>query len=291
MNTNLPCSNHARIPNRQHRVTQDVTDLPIPDEEEPYFGFGLKLHGVVLDAPVGPAGNDIIPCNIFGNPEEGPANQMDVDNHDNHDAAGVLPRDDPDVLLSNIWKQFPHDVMASAPNKASATQGSYLLLSSEDRTLATHSLFQKHDFTGIFAAIQARQVSSDVWTGKTMESYFPKKGYVPVGRVQNFPRCQYYIQWMELMNRLPKKYEDIVRSEVAKKFITLHWLPHPDSDRMWVTRRTGTSSMWIGAIGVKTAPIIGINGKHCRNLSSIKLNTDVADEDSDSSLNIVDSIL
>jgi len=99
MNTNLPRSNHARIPNRQHRVTQDVTDLPIPDEEEPYFGFGLKLRGVVLDAPVGPAGNDIIPGNIFGNPEEGPANQMDVDNHDNHDAAGVLPRDDPNVRL------------------------------------------------------------------------------------------------------------------------------------------------------------------------------------------------
>jgi len=272
MTRNQVPANPRRVPNRQHQMTQDVTEVPVAEEEEVNFDFGLKLGGVVLDPPVGPVGEDIVAANMFGN-ADGAAN-----------ADGeILPRDDPDLLLSYIWKQFPHDVLAQAPNKYSAAQGSYLLLDPVARGTATHAMLQKHDFTGMFTAIQARPVSPNEWAGQIMTLYFPVKGHVPVGRVQNFPRCLYYNKWMEMMNRVPLQYEATVRRELYKQFMTLHWLPYAQSDRMWSTRQSATSSVWIGAQGNdeggKTAPTIAINALHCRGINEIVLNAVGAEEE------------
>jgi len=223
------------------------------------------------------------------------ADDTDADEDDEMDGGvGESGEDDPDKILSKIWRQFPHDVMAQAPNKQSATEGSYLLLDVAGRSYASHKDFQKQDLTGVFEAIQARLVAPGAWTGKIMEMYFPKKGYVAKGRVQNFPKCLYYNMWASLMNRLPGRYEGMVRKELGKKFGGLMWLPHPETDRMWSTRRSGVSSRWIGKSGEgsesQRAPSIAINGKYCQNLKQIQVRMvdDGGEETSDESIMIVD---
>jgi hypothetical protein len=207
--------------------------------------------------------------------------------------AGVLAGDDPDLILSKIWRQFPHDIMAQAPNKQSATEGSYLLLDVAERCYASHIDFQKQDLTGVFEAVQARLVKPTEWTGKIMKLYFPVKGFVAKARVQNFPKCLYYNMWASLMNRVPDRQEGIVRNELKKKFEGLMWLPYAETDRMWSTRRSATSSRWIGKRGEGMeggpAPSIAINGKYCRDLGQIKVGEvdNRVEDDSDDSLMIV----
>jgi hypothetical protein len=209
--------------------------------------------------------------------------------------AGVSAADDPDLILGKIWRQFPHDVMAQGPNKQSAREGSYLLLDVAERSYATHLNFQKQDLTGTFKAVQARLVAPSAWTGKIMDMYFPKKGYVAKAKLQNFPKCLYYNMWVSLMNRVPVLQEEMVRKELGKKFLGLMWLPHPETDRMWSTRRSGASGRWIGerGEGVKEglAPTIAINGKYCRDLGQIKVGEvdDRGEDESDESLMIVGS--
>jgi len=47
--------------------------------------------------------------------------------------------DDPDMILSKIWRQFPHDVMAQAANKACRRlTGATVLLDVAERSNASH---------------------------------------------------------------------------------------------------------------------------------------------------------
>ena len=73
MTRNPAAANPTRVPNRQHRMTEDVTEVPVAEEEAANFDFQLKVKGVVLDPAVGPVGEDIVAANMFGN-ADGPAN-------------------------------------------------------------------------------------------------------------------------------------------------------------------------------------------------------------------------
>src|SRR5260221_8947494 len=91
--------------------------------------------------------------------EKADADDDDADEDDEMGGGGVAAGDDPDLILSKIWRQFPHDVMAQAANKQSAAEGSYLLLDMAERSNASHVDFQKQDLTGVFEAVQARLVT------------------------------------------------------------------------------------------------------------------------------------
>jgi hypothetical protein len=58
-NRDLPRSNPSRVPNRQVRMTDDVTEEPMVEEEEPNYGFKLKARGVVLNQGLRARGDDI----------------------------------------------------------------------------------------------------------------------------------------------------------------------------------------------------------------------------------------
>jgi len=181
--------------------------------------------------------------------------------------------------------------MAQAANKQSAADGSYLLLDVAERSNASHVNFQKQDLTGVFEAVPGAVGGADYMDREDNGVVFPKEGYVAKGRVQNFPKCLYYNMWASLMTRVRGGQEGIVRNELGKKFGGLMWLPYPETDRMWSTRRS--TARWIGKGGEGReggrAPSIGINGKYCRDLGQIKVGEvdDGVEDDSDESLMIV----
>jgi len=108
-------------------------------EEEANYGFKLKAQGCVETSAEGD-GEDIDQVKYFAvevNEEE--ANDSGADEDEEMDGGGGdSGEDDPDKILSKIWRQFPHDVMAQAPNKQSAMEGSYLLLDVAERSYASH---------------------------------------------------------------------------------------------------------------------------------------------------------
>src|SRR5258705_3680172 len=58
-NRDLPRANPSRVPNRQVRMTDDVTEEAMAEEEEPNYGFKLKARGVVLNRGPRAMGDDI----------------------------------------------------------------------------------------------------------------------------------------------------------------------------------------------------------------------------------------
>ena len=67
---------------------------------------------------------------------------------------------------------------------------------------------------------------------------WPKKGHSLRGRVQNYPKCRYYVQWKRLLARVDQEVAKAMRDAIWKRFNQLLWIPRASQDKMWNTTQS-----------------------------------------------------
>jgi len=210
--------NPNRIPNKRQRTTE----VQYIQDDTPMVDFGLERRGV----EVRPRERE------YG---------MDVDNHhtaiaDSSDEEGN--EQDIDAIVSKIWAQVPYDIFAKAANGKKQADPPHLIMSNAARSKVTWDAFHTTDLSAIFEKAQIRMTPPQFWQENLFARYFPPKGAKPKerGKLQNFPYMTYYQKWVKLMGDLSEDDAKVVRAAVWKRFKKVKWLPHADTDRMWVTK-------------------------------------------------------
>jgi len=146
--------------------------------------------------------------------------------------------------LSDIKRCFASDIFQLAPNPKSNLERPWVLLDSTQKEQTKIHIFQSQDISRVFSQAQYRIMSGTDWNDLVFRRYFPVKGATMAKALQHFPFASYYMLWEALMNRLDEGKAKITRDHVLNWFDTLHWVPHPESDRMWSTREA-TGRSWV----------------------------------------------
>lgn len=205
-----------RVPNKRLR-TYEVRPEDYDEDERP--DFSLAQAGVKVMPGRTLVGRDV----------------------DHLRAANIpLPLSDPrsvDEQVTTIWMQFVADIFSKAPNKKHDTEGSHLLLTQEQRLNATDGLLKTTDLREIFACVQVKTVSIQDWDKYVFTRLFPDKHSRIPAKVQNYKNCVYWQNWRSLMNRMSETDAFVTRQRVQARFNTLSWVPAPDTDRIWQTKR------------------------------------------------------
>jgi hypothetical protein len=144
---------------------------------------------------------------------------------------------DANAFLEKTWRQFGLDIWTVAPNPKDARADSYLKYPVALRTSMTADLLRTPDLRGLFDKVRVTQGDKKAWT-RAFNHYFPDKGFQrPTGNFQHYPGTTYFPRWLTwISNHLSTPHVHLVRRELKHKFNELAWVPHPESDRMWVTR-------------------------------------------------------
>ena len=240
-----PDTNPERIHNRRSRMT---TDVALFRDNDDYNGPNFEVPDrVIVPTPrVRMTGPDAL--------EFAALNLDDPEEEENATVAQAMRK---------IWQQLPVDIMASSPNKAGRRNGSYILLSKQERELATMDVFTSNDFTPLFERIRYRVLSKDEWKRFVFDKYFPlpdDRRRVP--NAQNFKNCKYLAEWVAQASQLSRRDLDAVRRLLWDEFQKLVWLPYPASDRMWNTKRTKTAGFVTLPEGNELCPQIAVYGIH-----------------------------
>ena len=193
--------------------------------------------------------------------------RTDQDGDHQRDQEGI------DDVIARIWRQFPYDLFENAPNHHSSHEGSYLLLSAQQRQDTTIDVFRTTDLREIFSRVVVKIVKDDKWKNLEFRRYFPGKDFVTPMKLQNFPRMRYYQEWRTLMDSLSFEEAEIVRRSIWKTFKTFQWLPLTDADRLWNTKVVKKSDDWIHLPYYDKKPVvrIGLNGELVQNARRVKL--------------------
>jgi hypothetical protein len=180
-----------------------------------------------------------------------------------------------DDVVARIWRQFPYDLFENAPNHRHIDQGSYLLLSVQQRQESTFKVFQTTDLRKLFSRVVVKIVSPDKWQETEFRRYFPDKGFVAPKRLQNFPRMLYFQEWNTLMQNLTSEEAKLIRLTFWERFKTFKWLPLTESDRLWTTKlvKMTPHAEWIHLPQNDQKPVvrIGLNGELVKNVDRIRL--------------------
>lgn len=206
----------TRIPNKRLR-TYEVRPDDYNEDERPNFSLAQ-------------AGVKTMPGRILAG--------RDVDYL--HAANISLRNTDPrsvDEQVTTIWLQFVADLFNKAPNKKHDTEGSHLLLTVEQRLNATDALLKTTDLREIFANVQFKVVSIAHWDQYVFSRLFPSKTSRVPFKTQNYKNCVYWQNWRSLMTRMTDTNAYATRQRVQARFNTLSWVPSPDTDRIWQTKR------------------------------------------------------
>jgi hypothetical protein len=168
--------------------------------------------------------------------------------------------------LTDLLQQFPSDVLQLVPNPKSSNEEPWCLLGKGDVSRAKVELFQNLDICRVFRLAQCTMVCADDWQAIVFKRYFPCKSFEPPKSLQHFPFAAYYRQWRNLLEAADEGAADAIRETVRVWFNKILWLPFPEGDRMWATRRANGSRQWqmvpAGA-SVALSPRIAINVDCC----------------------------
>ncbi|PSS30936.1 hypothetical protein PHLCEN_2v2528, partial [Hermanssonia centrifuga] len=205
------------------------TDSPGPEVD-----LGLGNRGVRMHEPATMTGPDVIEISDSEDEEK-----------------------DIDKVVSKILKQFPYDVIQQSPNQSANNRPAYTTLTRVEQDNVTMDIFKQTELP--FIRAQLKIVSTHTWDRVFFDRFFPPKGFSPRGRIQNFPSCAYYQDWIGLINRMTSADVEIARKKIAKYFKDVHWLPHTASDRMWMTK-LDNHGQWTHLPGAQVAsPQIALN--------------------------------
>jgi hypothetical protein len=231
-------SNPGRIPNRvkltAHRQSSG-------DAEEPML-FDLTRKGYKLPDPVVDEGSD---QGMSSDNEPGDQNSDDGD---------------VDSKLSQLWRQFLVDLTAKAPNPKSANSPSYCRLNAEERLVVDDEVHKNQKLSDYWVDCQWKVATENEWI-LTFDRLWPKKDKVLIGTVQNYKSATYYLQWTALTSNSDIQTVTAMREEIRKRFNSLFWLPHAQTDRIWHTKFMSGFKRSNGVDESKPAPRILINWK------------------------------
>lgn len=164
----------------------------------------------------------------------------------NRDAQVLLQNDEHDredtiTKVQVIMEQFYYDIIQESPNRKKKTDGSWTNIPKEHRNEeATEHLFTSSGLP--FFAAQYTICTEEQWE-LHFNRMFPKD--IPDILGQNFKKCTYFQEWLQLLQRLTVSSKSRVRATVRAKFNSLIWIPYTGSDRMWSTR-PNSSRGWFG---------------------------------------------
>lgn len=263
--------NSNRIQNRR-KVPVDVRHV-VHDEELKAQDRTLEERGVAMMPLPQAAGPDV----------EGPrVHWMDEDQ--DAEKEGI------DDIIARIWRQFPYDIFENAPNHRSNREGSYLLMTKQDRLEATVAVFKNTDLRRVLSRAVIKVVSQKDWKNLQFRRYFPTKGFLPPTRLQNFPYMLYFQEWNTLMGRLSARDAEVVRESIWKEFKTFQWLPLTDTDRAWNTKRvTGPQWTHLPLDDKKPAVRIALNQMLVQSADAVRITRPIPDEEgSDSDVEVIE---
>jgi hypothetical protein len=162
--------------------------------------------------------------------------------------------------LSAIQHQFASDIFQLAPSPKLASNSPWVLLDPEQRMRTKVDVFLKQDLRGIFSQVQYRIISDADWSNLVFRRYFPAKGASTAKALQQFPSASYYRQWQALMDQLDEDNAEIIQDHLLMTwFDQLHWVPHPESDRMWSTKKGGKEWIMSPPGEPRNCPRIAVN--------------------------------
>lgn len=229
-------ANPARISNRVSTAPRQNLD----NAEEPML-FDLTRKGYKLPEPVVDEGSD---------QDDGSDNELA--NHDFHEDDTV------DSVISDIWRQFFVDLTATAPNPKDAGSPSYCKLNPHERSLVDEHAHKNNKLSDHWLDCQWKIATESEWA-LGFGRLWPKKGFVLYGRAQNYKHSTYYARWTTLTSNSDDKTICAIRGEIRKKFDSLFWVPHAQSDRIWHTKYVKGFRRSNGVEETKPAPRILIN--------------------------------
>jgi hypothetical protein len=226
--------NPSRISNKRRTAPRQI-------EEGERALFKLSRKGFKLPAPVVDEGSDI-----------------DVDSGNEPD--GGDSREDIDSKLSKIWRQFLVDLAAKAPNRKGATFDSYCRLDADQRSMIDDKVHQNSKLSDYWVDCQWKFSTKSEWD-VSFNRLWPQKGTILYGNAQNYPTTTYYVQWVTLTNDSDLPTVNAMRSALKKKFDTLYWMPHAQTDRIWHTKYLKGFRRFDAYEEFQAAPRILINPK------------------------------
>jgi hypothetical protein len=143
---------------------------------------------------------------------------------------------DIDEELTKVWRQFLLDITQKAPNKKSAAEPSYCVLSDDQRMEVDERTYQNRKLSEYFLDCQWKVASSSEWDLVFDRLFPPKNGRRLAGKVQNYETTQYYPNWAKLKDRADDETASRMRQALKKKFDSLYWMPFAQTDRIWRTK-------------------------------------------------------
>jgi hypothetical protein len=140
--------------------------------------------------------------------------------------------------LSDLLHQFPSDLLQLVPKPKSAGEEPWFLLDKAEVARAKVGIFQSLDIHHVFRHAQCAMVDRADWQTTVFDRYFPRRNYQRPKSLQHFPSAAYYRKWENLMKEaIDDDAADAIRRTVSIWFSKLLWVPFPESDRMWSTRK------------------------------------------------------
>ncbi|KAI9069962.1 hypothetical protein FKP32DRAFT_1558697, partial [Trametes sanguinea] len=192
----------------QTSAVQNVTANPIAP-----LHLGLSQLGLVIRHPVQLTGRDIEGLWIDDDPD------------------AITPETDLDEFIDRLWAQFAYDLIQISPNLKNRHALPYTTLSYEEQLEVTPELFKRPILP--FRAVYFRSRDSQFWL-QQFDRFFPPSNKT-LDKSQNFPKCRYYHQWLELRGLMPAVDFNKVRRALWAQFRKLWWLPHTETGRIWDT--------------------------------------------------------
>ncbi|KAG2097998.1 uncharacterized protein F5147DRAFT_583311 [Suillus discolor] len=109
--------------------------------------------------------------------------------------------------------------------------------------------------------LQYRVISDGDWNDLVFKRYFPPKGIPSTTKsLQHFPSASYYRQWQSLLDQLDEDESEIIQNHhLMPWFNKLYWVPHPEGDRMWSTKKGGKEWIMLPPGGLGGCPRIAVN--------------------------------
>ena len=202
--------------------------------------------------------------------EEGISDTSDTSTEESMDitapTVAPVPRIKDTRGLTDLLRQFPSDILQLVPNPKSSEEEPWCLLTKGDVSQAKIELFQSLNIRHIFRLAQCTMVCADDWQTTVFGRYFPRKGFQPPKSLQHYPIAAYYRQWRHLMeDATDEGTADGIRETVRVWFNKVLWIPFPEGDRMWSTRRANGNQWKMLPTGasIELSPRIAINVDRC----------------------------
>jgi hypothetical protein len=202
-------------PNRISNKVRRTATYYLVEGNEAVPDFDLAGRGYRLPSPVQDTGSDM---------------EVDMDQGDGNEGDGI------DEELTKIWRQFLLDITQKAPNKKSAADPSYCVLSDNQRREVTERTYQNRKLSDYFLDCQWKIASSSEWSLVFNRLFPPKNGRRLAGKVQNYESAQYYANWAKLKDRADDETASRMQEALRKKFDSLYWMPFAQTDRIWKTK-------------------------------------------------------